>query len=610
LHHFGVLMANSVATVASLEGQAWAKSPDGTLRPLKVGDTVTAEEVVITATGARIELDFGDGQPVFIAGGQEVLMNRDLWTDLAADDKEASVDDASIQEALTVLNEGGDLTTSLEETAAGLSGGGSNEGHGFVALARVVEQLYPNAFNTGSTNLDTDVALTSQSSAPANNAPLADAQSFAGDEDTLISGRVIAIDVENDTLTYSLTNQTANGLIALDPATGNFTYTPNSNYNGPDSFVVTITDDHGNSTTITINLTVNAVNDAPVSNNQNLTTQEDTPVSGQVVATDIEGDTLTYGIATAATHGTVTLNPATGGFIYTPNADYNGSDSFIVSVNDGKGGITTSIITIGVTPVNDAPVSNNQNLTTEEDTPLVGNVVATDVDQDVLTYSITTATTHGTVAIDAATGAFVYTPSANYNGPDSFVVTIADGQGGLTTSTINIGVTPINDSPDTNDQNLETPEDTALSGQVVASDIEGDSLSYSLTTSAAHGTVTINPATGAFVYTPAANYNGPDQFVVSVSDGNGGVSISTINIGVTPVNDAPVSNNLSLSTPEDTPVSGQVLATDVDNDVLTYSVSSSASNGSVTLNPASGTFTYTPNNITTILTVAIHLSSQ
>ncbi|HOY24772.1 MAG TPA: retention module-containing protein, partial [Cellvibrio sp.] len=65
-------MANSVATVASLEGQAWAKSADGTLRPLKVGDTVTAEEVVITATGARIELDFGDGKPVTIAGGQEV----------------------------------------------------------------------------------------------------------------------------------------------------------------------------------------------------------------------------------------------------------------------------------------------------------------------------------------------------------------------------------------------------------------------------------------------------------------------------------------------------------------------------------------------------------
>ena len=101
-------MANSVATVASLEGQAWAKSADGTLRPLKVGDTVTAEEVVITATGARIELDFGDGKPVTIAGGQEVLMDRNLWTELAADKQDAAVDNASVEQALTVLNDGGD----------------------------------------------------------------------------------------------------------------------------------------------------------------------------------------------------------------------------------------------------------------------------------------------------------------------------------------------------------------------------------------------------------------------------------------------------------------------------------------------------------------------
>ncbi|GGY69423.1 hypothetical protein GCM10011613_12200 [Cellvibrio zantedeschiae] len=591
-------MANSVATVASLEGQAWAKSPDGKLRPLKVGDTVTAEEVVITATGARIELDFGEGQPVVIAGDQEVLMNRDLWTDLAADNKDAAVDDASVQEALTVLNNGGDLTTTLEETAAGLNGGGSSEGHSFVELTRVVEETDPNAFNFAAANPAGGDATTTQATAPSNNAPLVvDAQSFTGNEDTVISGRVVATDVENDTLTYSLTAQTGNGIIVLDPATGDFTYTPNANYNGPDSFIITVTDDHGNSTTSTVNLTVVAVNDAPVTNNQNLTTAEDTPVSGQVVATDVEGDTLSYSVSTNAANGTVTLNAATGGFTYTPNANYNGSDSFVVTVNDGNGGTTTSTITIGVTPVNDAPVSNNQNLTTDEDTPLNGAVVATDVDGDALSYSVTTNAANGTVTINAATGAFVYTPSANYNGADSFVVTIADGQGGVTTSTINIGVNPVNDAPDTGDQNLTTLEDTPVSGQVVATDVEGDTLSYSVTTNAAHGTVTVNPVTGAFVYTPVANYSGADQFVVSVSDGNGGVSTSVINVGVTPVNDAPVTNNLSLSTAEDTPVSGQVLATDPDvGDILTYSIASFASHGNISLDPATGNFTYTPSN--------------
>jgi len=589
-------MADSIAIVASLEGQAWAKSSNGTLRPLKVGDTVTAEEVVITATGARIELDFGDGKPVAIAGGQEVLMGNDLWVDLAADKQDAAVDDASVQEALKVLNEGGDLTETLEETAAGLEGGGGSEGHSFVELTRVVENTNPSAFNFGANNGDAGTSPNSLASAnQINRAPQVDAQSFTSDEDTPLSGQIIATDIENDVLTYTLVGQPANGTITLNVATGNFIYTPNANYNGPDSFVVTVTDDHGNSTTTTVGLTVNSVNDVPVTSDQNLTPPEDTPVSGQVVATDVEGDTLSYSISSTATNGTVTLNPVTGAFVYTPSANYNGSDKFVVTVSDGQGGTTTSTITIGVTPVNDVPVSADQNLTTPEDTPIAGTVVASDVDGDTLSYTISSTTNNGTVTLNPATGAFVYTPSANYNGSDSFVVTITDGNGGTTTSTITIGVTPANDAPVSADQNLTTPEETPIAGTVVASDVDGDTLSYSISSTATNGTVTLNPATGAFVYSPSANYNGSDKFVVTISDGQGGTTTSTITIGVTPVNDAPVSGNQNLTTPEDTAISGQVLATDADGDTLTYSLSSNSSNGSVSLNPATGAFVYTPN---------------
>ncbi|MFO1389176.1 retention module-containing protein, partial [Cellvibrio sp.] len=590
-------MANAAATVASLEGQAWAKGPDGKLRPLKVGDTVSADETVITATGARIELDFGDHQPVFIAGGQEIVMNRDVWTDLASDNKESAIDNASVQEALTVLNEGGDLTTTLEETAAGLSGGGSNEGHSFVALTRVVEQTDPNAFSFGVSNPDSGAIPLPQSFA-SNAAPVIEAQGFTGDEDTPISGRIIATDIENDPLTYALSGQPANGVLVLDPATGNFTYTPNANYNGSDSFIVTVTDDHGNSTTSTVTLTVNAVNDAPVSANQNLSTPEDTPVSGQVVATDVEGDTLTYSLSTAAAHGSVNLNPATGSFVYTPNGNYNGADTFVVTVSDGNGGVVTSTINVGITPVNDAPVSGNQNLTTAEDTPLSGKVVASDVDGDSLSYTVTGSASHGVVTLNSATGAFVYTPSLNYNGSDSFVVSISDGQGGLTTSTINVGVTPVNDAPTTSNQNLTTPESTPLNGQVVAKDVEGDTLSYSVTGAAAHGTVSLNPATGAFIYTPASTYNGPDQFVVSVSDGNGGVVTSTVTINVTNTDNPVVliDSNAALNTVAEGAATGSVvgvtaLGTDGDaGTTVTYSLTDNAG-GRFAINATTGVIT-------------------
>ncbi|RZA08067.1 MAG: retention module-containing protein [Moraxellaceae bacterium] len=208
-------MANSVATVSALQGQAWAKTPDGTLRPLKVGDAVNADEVVITATGAHIELDFGDAQPVSIAGGQEVTMNRDLWTDLATDNQEAALQDESIQEALTALNNGEDLTEVLEETAAGLAGGGGGGTHDFVQLTRVVEEVDPLAFDYEINNPETITEIQSQSSgAVINQAPDVAPQTFAGDEDTIISGQIIATDNEGDALTYTLTGQPANGVIS------------------------------------------------------------------------------------------------------------------------------------------------------------------------------------------------------------------------------------------------------------------------------------------------------------------------------------------------------------------------------------------------------------
>ncbi len=591
-------MSNAVATVAFLQGQAWAKSPDGSLRPLTVGSTLNADEVLVTAQGAQVQLDFGNGEPILVNGGLEVAMSRDFSNNTATDTDEAALNDASVQEALTVLEQGGDLLDELEETAAGESGGGgSDSSHDFVQLTRIIEQTDPQSFDYQNTSTSTDTTVQTDGAPVAyvNRAPLVTDQTLAATEDEPLSGQVIASDIEGDSITYTLTTPATNGVVVLDPVTGQFTFTPAPNYNGSDSFVVTVTDSRGNSSTTTINLNIGAVNDAPTTNDVNLTTDEDTPVAGQVIAQDIEGDTLTYTISGQPANGTVTLNPATGGFVYTPNVNYNGSDSFVVTVSDGNGGTTTSTVRIGVTPVNDAPTSNDQNLVTAEDTPINGQVVATDVDGDTLGYTVSGQPANGTVTINATTGGFVYTPNANYNGSDSFVVTISDGNDGTTTSTINIGVTPVNDAPISNDQNLTTAEDTPLNGQVVATDVDGDTLAYTVSGQPANGTVTLNPATGGFVYTPNANYNGSDSFVVTISDGNGGTVTSRINVGVTPVNDAPVSSNVSLTTPEDIPVSGLISATDIDGDTLSFTVTGSPANGSVVLNAGTGSFTYTPN---------------
>jgi VCBS repeat-containing protein len=590
-------MSNAVATVAFLQGQAWAKSSDGSLRPLALGSVLNEGEILVTAQGAQVQLDFGDGAPVSINGGQEIAMSRDFNSDTATDTDEALLDDASIEQALTVLEQGGDLLEELEETAAGDTGGGSSDGgNSFVRLTRILEATDPQAFayDANPVGQAGSAELNGSDTGYLNRAPDVVDQTLSGNEDEDITGQIIASDIEGDELTYTLTTGPVNGTLVLDAATGQFTFTANANYNGSDSFIVTVTDSRGNTGISTINLNIAPVNDAPVSSDINLTTDEDTPVNGQVVAEDIEGDTLTYSVSGQPTNGTVALDPVTGAFVYTPNANYNGSDSFVVTISDGNGGTTTSKINIGVIPVNDAPVSSDQQLVTDEDTPVSGQVAASDVDGDSLIYSVSGQPANGSVSLNSATGGFVYTPNADYNGSDSFVVTVDDGNGGTTTSLITIDVNPVNDAPVSSDQNLTTNEDTPVSGQVAASDVDGDSLTYSLFSQPVNGTVTLNPATGGFIYSPTPNFNGSDSFVVTISDGNGGTTTSKINIGVIPVNDAPNTSNLNLTTPENVAISSQVKASDVDGDSLLFSLGSSPAHGTVSLNSATGTFVYTP----------------
>ena len=385
------------------------------------------------------------------------------------------------------------------------------------------------------------------------------------------------------------------------------TLTPPANFNGTLQLEVSATateSSNGDAATRTaaLNVTVYPVNDAPtVSGAQNLTTNEDTPVSGQIHASDVDGDSLGYAVKNGSgpAHGTVTFG-SDGQYTYTPAKDYNGSDSFTVVVSDGKGGSIEQVVNIGIAAVNDAPTTANQTQTVAEDNPLTGKIAASDVDGDSLNYTVKTAAAHGSLVLNASTGDYTYTPAANYNGTDSFTVTVSDGKGGSVDSVVSITVTPVNDAPTSSDQSVTTAEDAPLTGKIVASDVDGDALTYAIKTGSApaHGTVTLNTATGDYTYTPNKDYNGPDSFTVAVSDGKGGTVNSVVTLNVTPVNDAPVAANDSKSTGENSPFTGQVpTATDVDSSVnpngyaLVQGVG--AGNGTLTFN-ANGSYAFNP----------------
>ncbi|MEW6429109.1 MAG: Ig-like domain-containing protein [Thermodesulfobacteriota bacterium] len=191
-----------------------------------------------------------------------------------------------------------------------------------------------------------------------NAAPQAAPINITLNEDASHSGTLTASDADNDALTYSIAGQPAHGALTLvNPQTGAFTYTPEANFNGADSFVFKASDSWAESNVATVTLTVVPVNDDPISSDISLAIDEDTQATGTLAGADADGDTLTFAIITSPARGQLSLDAATGNFTYTPAADYSGTDSFTFKVNDGTADSAPATATIAVREVNDPPVA-------------------------------------------------------------------------------------------------------------------------------------------------------------------------------------------------------------------------------------------------------------
>ena len=472
-----------------------------------------------------------------------------------------------------------------------------------------------------------------------NDPPVAFDNEYRMDEDTTVSGNVLTdpgptlgVDSDpdtGDTLTASLESGPSNGQLILN-SDGTFSYTPDQNFNGTDSFVYKASDGNGGEDTATVTITIDAVNDPPVAFDNEYRMDEDTTVSGNVltdpgptsgVDSDPDtGDTLTASLESGPSNGQLILN-SDGTFSYTPDQNFNGTDSFVYKASDGNGGEGTATVTITIDPVNDPPVAFDNEYRTDEDTTVSGNVltdpgptsgVDSDLDAgDTLTASLESGPSAGQLILNSD-GTFSYTPDQNFNGTDSFVYKASDGNGGEDTATVTITIDAVNDPPVAFDNEYRMDEDTTVSGNVltdpgptsgVDSDPDtGDTLTASLESGPSNGQLILN-SDGTFSYTPDQNFNGTDSFVYKASDGNGGEGTATVTITIDPVNDPPVAFDNEYRMDEDTTVSGNVLTDpgptsgvdgDLDaGDTLTASLESGPSAGQLILN-SDGTFSYTP----------------
>lgn len=301
-------------------------------------------------------------------------------------------------------------------------------------------------------------------------------------------------------------------------------------------------------------------------------------VTGMLNATDVDGDPLSYSVTTGPNNGTVSVG-GDGSYTYTPfeSHAYDGTvDSFTVTASDAGGGFHlhgiagllnlltfglfglgghTSTVTVGVNVAawkkyNTDPTASYSVGSPDPTTGAVlGQIDAVDAEDDPLTYTATSAPTKGSVTF-TADGGFTYTPTdvarhaaardwvTDADLYDSFTVTISDGRGGSVSGPIEVPIGPKNAAPVAGASTVGNPVGSAgvITGSVAATDADSDTLTYSAPGNTSKGTVTIDPSTGAFTYTPNASAHGmsatTDTFTITITDGYGGSTPVAVSVPI------------------------------------------------------------------------------
>lgn len=447
--------------------------------------------------------------------------------------------------------------------------------------------------------------------------PIANNDSYSIEENTVleISAElgVLANDInpDDDTMTATNPSQPTNGTLMLNP-NGAFTYTPDANYFGTDSFTYDATNANG-STSATVTINIASVNFPPTAVEDQYGTTVNNPIvadaSAGVLSNDFDSDpndVLSASNATTPQHGTVTLN-SDGSFTYTPDTDYIGSDSFDYTVSDNNGDSDLGTVNITISENNTPPVAVDDTYTAGIDQVLTVNAAEgvlandTDADSNVLSASLGSDVSSGTLSLQSS-GAFTYTPDNGFSGADSFTYTVNDGNGGTDTATVTINVSV---------NVLTAVDDTYSTGtnQVLTVSAGNGVLSNDTTTSGNPLTATINDVTnasgtvvlnldGSFSYTPDTDFNGTAIFTYTASDG-AQTDSATVTITVNGDNAAPTAVADTYTAVENTQLTvsaaNGVLANDTDpeGDTLSAVLVSSPTSGTLNLN-GDGSFSYLP----------------
>lgn len=422
-------------------------------------------------------------------------------------------------------------------------------------------------------------------------------------------------DPDGDPLTAILQNGPNHGSLNLD-SNGAFSYTPNPGFSGADSFTYMASDGSLQSSPVTVSITVTPVNDPPSSlsldNNIIAENQPSGTLVGSFSTQDPDAnESFTYQLVDGAgsdDNGSFSISGSS--LMSAAVFDFEAKASYSIRVRSTDSGelFIEQPFTISVLDQNEPPVVVGDEYSTPEDVQLVvaaPGVLANDLDPDgdTLTAELQNGPDHGSLTLNPD-GSFSYTPASNFNGSDSFTYTASDGTNSSSLVTVLLTVTAVNDPPAAVNDQYSTPEDTELivgaPGVLLNdADVDGDALTAVLVNGPSNGLLTLNPD-GSFNYNPDLDFNGSDSFTYTAGDGALESNVATVQLTITPVNDPPVANDDSLTTPEDTPIAIDVLANDTDPDGFgdlqadSVTVTLAPEHGSIQVNTTNGVITYTP----------------
>ena len=546
---------------------------------------------------------------------EDTTLNINAAAGVLANDADVDADDVgNLTAVINTTTSHGSLTLNPDGSFSYTPGSNYNGSDSFTYFA-----------NDGTVNSSS--ATVTISVASQNDAPDAVDDGFTVDENSsgnslMVLGNDSDPDNPAEVLTITAVDNptTQSGTATINGSS--ISYTPQAGFVGDDTFTYTIEDSTGLDDTATVTVTVRNVNEDPIidqSSPETIVIDEDgtlTPLLNLTASDGDTGDTLTWTIFDQGNVGTASFSGGNSGTSvnvdYAPNANINGADSFVVRVSDGNGGTDDITVNVTINETNDDPSAfddyPNVNEQTSNNTlyPLLNDTIYPDTGETLSISAVGPTDNGGTVSIVGGVGgtSLSYTPDVSFIGTETFTYTISDGRSGTATATVHVSVEDVNYSPEITEgtsTNVTMDEDgspTPFSLTLNATDPDADSITWSIVSQAMHGTASAS-GTGtskAISYTPTANYNGTDSFIVRVNDGNGGLDSITVNVTIDPVNDDPTAVSDDKATPPETAVTVYVLDNDTDpeEDSLTITAVTQGSKGTVNHNGTS--VTYTPNS--------------